>query len=271
MMVDINMLYLAYSTSNDGLGGQYQRILGLMALARKYQCTYVCNPILQMEHIPNPQTEYLKRIEDFFQIQNNFSSINEHHYDQVINFERISELTILSYLEKAQNSNILLKICIPNAILDNDPNIYNLIIPQLRDIKGTIPLPLYSSVKKNIALHIRRGDVSEITHPGRFTPISVFKQIADKLVIQYPDSNICIFTEITQENKDEFNIFQKDQIKVVANEDVLTTLEYLIQADILIMCRSSFSYIAGLYNKNQVIYMDFWHSPMPHWGRITIN
>jgi hypothetical protein len=91
------------------------------------------------------------------------------------------------------------------------------------------------------------------------------------LVIQYPDSNICIFTEITPENKNEFNIFQNDQIKIVANEDVLTTLEYLIQADILIMCKSSFSYIAGLYNKNQVIYMDFWHSPMPHWGRITIN
>lgn len=264
------MLYLTYRTSNDGLGGQYQRIIGLMALAMKHQCRYVHNPILQIEHIPTPQTEYLKRIEDFFQIKNYYSSIDEYHYDEVVDFERISEPTILSYKEKAHNSHILLKISIPNAILDGEPSVYNLILPQLRQIKGTLPLPLYSSAKKNIALHIRRGDVNEISHPGRFTPISVFHQIADKLAIHYPDSNICIFTEITPENKNEFNIFRKE-IKIVANEDVLTTLEYLIQADILVMCKSSFSYIAGLYNKNQVIYMDFWHSPMPHWGRVTIN
>lgn len=252
------MLYLTYNAADDGLGGQYQRIIGIMALAKKHQCTYVHNPIIKMEHIPNPQTEYLKKIEDYFQIQNHHPHIDDYQYNQVVEFNRIDEQTILSYKEQAQQKyvNILLKIQLPNAILDQDTDIYNQIIPHLRQIKQTIPLPYYNS-SKNIAVHIRRGDVNNITHPGRYTPTLAFKQIIDQLKTHYPNSNVCIFTEITPENKDEFDIFQNNQIKIVADEDILTTMEYLIQADVLVMCKSSFSYIAGLYNKNQVIYIDF--------------
>jgi hypothetical protein len=237
------MLYLTYNTADDGLGGQYQRIIGIMALAKKHQCTYVHNPIIKMEHIPNPQREYLKKIEDYFQIQNHHPNIDDYQYNQVVEF---------------------------NAILDQDTDIYNQIIPHLRQIKQTIPLPYYNS-SKNIAVHIRRGDVNNITHPGRYTPIVAFKQIIDQLTTHYPNSNVCVFTEITPENKDEFDIFQNTQIKIVADEDILTTMEYLIQSDVLVMCKSSFSYIAGLYNKNQVIYINFWHSPMPHWHRVLIS
>lgn len=264
------MLYLTYNTADDGLGGQYQRIIGIMALAKKHQCTYVHNPIIKMEHIPNPQREYLKKIEDYFQIQNHHPNIDDYQYNQVVEFNRIDEHTILSYKIQAQQKcvNILLKIKLPNAILDQDTDIYNQIIPHLRQIKKTIPLPYYNS-SKNIAVHIRRGDVNNITHPGRYTPTLAFKQIIDQLKTHYPNSNVCIFTEITPENKDEFDIFQNNQIKIVADEDILTTMEYLIQADVLVMCKSSFSYIAGLYNKNQVIYIDFWHSPMPQWHRVA--
>lgn len=35
------------------------------------------------------------------------------------------------------------------------------------------------------------------------------------------------------------------------------------------MCKSSFSYLAGMYNSNIVYYYDFWHKPLKHW--ININ
>jgi hypothetical protein len=36
-------------------------------------------------------------------------------------------------------------------------------------------------------------------------------------------------------------------------------------ADILVIGKSSFSYVAGLYNTNTVYYFNFWHSPLNNW------
>jgi hypothetical protein len=34
------------------------------------------------------------------------------------------------------------------------------------------------------------------------------------------------------------------------------------------MSKSSFSYVSGLYNDNDVYYMDFWHAKLNRWKRI---
>ena len=44
---------------------------------------------------------------------------------------------------------------------------------------------------------------------------------------------------------------------------------HLVNANVLVLAKSSFSYLAGLYNQNIVYYIDFWHTPMPNW--ININ
>lgn len=59
------MLYLTYLKQNDGMCAQYQRIISIIALAMKYDCQYIHSYIEQMEHLPQPNTEYLKNIEDF--------------------------------------------------------------------------------------------------------------------------------------------------------------------------------------------------------------
>lgn len=266
------MLYFTYNTKTDGLGGQYQRIIGIIALANKYNAEYVHTQITEMEHIPDKQ--YIQVIDDYFQIKNNWKSVDQYNYDTTIIMEEVDEKTILYIKDECikKSINILIKIHLPRRIVDNDPTMYTNTMNKLRSIKQTLLVPYFNSKKQNIAIHIRRGDVTTTENAFRYTPIHYFKTIVENLIQTIPNNNICIFSEITNDNSDEFDVFKKyPSVNVIADADVITTMEHLIQADILVMCKSSFSYIAGLYNKNTVIYMDFWHPPMPNWNRINQN
>lgn len=259
------MLYLTYNIKKDGLGGQYQRIISIIALARKYEAEYVHTPITEMEHLPNPS--YLQTIEDYFQIKNHFKSVTDFTYEHILEMEHATERDIKNIA--TIKATILIKIGFPSKILDATPSLYNLVMPQLRGFKQNLLLPYYSSDKTNIAVHIRRGDIHYTEKNIRYTPIEYFDNVIQNLTARIPNANVCIFTEITDENRDEFTRFNSlTSVQLVADEDILLTFEHLVRADILVMCKSSFSYIAGLYNENTVIYMNFWHSPLPQWNQI---
>ena len=47
--------------------------------------------------------------------------------------------------------------------------------------------------------------------------------------------------------------------------DAVWTMQQLIEADILIMSKSSFSYVAALISDGIKLYEPFWHAPLPDW------
>ena len=52
------------------------------------------------------------------------------------------------------------------------------------------------------------------------------------------------------------------------NEEIQLTFHYLVMADVLILAKSSFSYCAGLLNKNKIIanlISKWWHKPLRSW------
>ena len=57
----------------------------------------------------------------------------------------------------------------------------------------------------------------------------------------------------------------------MADIDIITTLEYLIKADILVMGKSSLSYVAGLYNQNLVLYNSFGHMSLGRWRGLELD
>ena len=255
------MIYLTYAQCIDGMGAQYQRIIGIISLAESNGCMYLHTPIKQMEH--STQDEVIE-IENFLQINSYYNKdpIIFDYVHHVNNTEIMS--VILHFKNQSNTNNILLMINNPLAILDETPSLYNNVMPILRKIKQPRELVYFKQDAINIAVHIRRGDVNKTQYPDRYLPTSYFKTIVDNLLLQYPDANVCIFTELTQENKEEFNIFGNN-IKIISGGDVIITFEHLCKADILITSKSSFSYVAALYNENAILYTTFWHNPLPNW------
>ena len=271
------MLYLTYNTNinNDGMGAQYQRIIGIICIAIYYNITYVHSPIKKMEHIDD--IDYIKKIENFFGIEKNFQNVNFFSYDKIISEKNPSIDKILYYHNL--NENILIKIYLPYNICEKNTNIYNNGMIYLRTILNSkfikdniMQTPNHnSSQKKNINIHIRRGDVSATKNNDRYIDINNYISLTNTLKNKYNDYNIIIFTQINKNNKNEFDIFNNDKfITIRANDDLLTTFKNLINADVLVMSTSSFSYLAGLYNPNIIYYYNFWHKPLNNWINVNI-
>jgi hypothetical protein len=255
------MLYLSYLQYIDGMCAQYQRVIGIIALAESYGYKYVHTPIKQMEHV---SPDEIIEIENFLQINSYYKKEEFITFDYVHYISNMEiESAILHFKSQPNTTNILLMINNPLTILDANTQLYNKVMPMLRNIKQSRDLIYFKKDVINIAIHIRRGDVNKSQYPDRYLSTSYFKTIIDKLLDQTPTANVCIFTEITPENREEFNIFTN--IKIISGGDILTTFEHLSNADILITSKSSFSYVAALYNENTVLYTNFWHNPLPHW------
>ena len=89
---------------------------------------------------------------------------------------------------------------------------------------------------------------------------------------------IKVVATILKQNKFDFklNIFSQGQPSdfqdffeyepdIFLDEDEFKTFHSLVKADVLIMAKSSFSYLAGLLNEGIVIYEPFWHKPQRNW------
>jgi hypothetical protein len=271
----MNNLYLTYETNFhiDGFGAQYQRIVGIFCLSRIIGSKYVHTPIDRYEHLP---LEYCKKIEDHFGLeifksgkttkQNGIElTIPENFDNEIRNLEpmTLDELKIMD-----ENKTTLIKIGFAMQIFDKNPDLQNTGMDELRSLKKKIDLPEFEKDKKNIAIHIRRGDVAKDSYyHNRFTDNEIYLKIIDKMQKKYDNCNICIFTQ-GSEGFDEFR--QIDGVKILNDLDILVTFEYMCNADVLFIAKSSLSYMAGLYNTSSEIYIEksFWHTKLSRWKYI---
>lgn len=121
----------------------------------------------------------------------------------------------------------------------------------------------------NVAIHIRKLGNFEREN-GRFRagthdiPDEYYLDKMNLIRNKYDDKNV-LFHIYSQGTTEMFKNFMYDDTVLHLNEKILDTFNDLIFADILVTCRSSFSYLAGLLSNNQVYYLTFWHPPLNHW------
>jgi hypothetical protein len=162
-----------------------------------------------------------------------------------------------------------MKIVFPYNISESNLEIYTKTMPYLKSILQSQPRGFYDNDNHtNIAVHVRRGDVSATHNDGRYTSSEIFFTMIHKLNILYSNCSIYIFTELTKDNKNEFNEIVSNYTNVFlkADLDVISTFNYLTQADVLVLSISSFSHLAALYNTKGTVYAtNFWHKSLDNW------
>ena len=78
------------------------------------------------------------------------------------------------------------------------------------------------------------------------------------------------WAEIVIEEKDrELAMKLPRKCRLIVIDDPFEAFDRLVEARILITDKSSFSYVAGLLNRNTVIYRDYWYPPMPDWHQLA--
>lgn len=124
------------------------------------------------------------------------------------------------------------------------------------------------------AVHMRRGDVKPCIKGGgfyRYCPNQHYLEIMAKYVPKESHSHIQIYSET--ESYENFTDFA-ECCSMELDKDLGETWLGMMMADLLILSRSSFSYVPALLNVNpnvQVIYTPFWHTSPNITNWITVD
>jgi len=269
-------MYLMYNMTCEGVGAQYQRIIGLLGIAKKHNLKFL-HKMITVGHNYNDDPLWNKTWDTFFNIKSlteqQFPSNHEMIYCNQVNIHDIN------YILNSKNK--IFSISLPFQVVDFAPNIYYKIIQDdiirvYEESNKTRLLQLFKKNKINIALHIRVinhcDDEAEIKHfenlNGRFEIHDhEYISLINKLRKIYPNSDVHIFSQPNIYKKYKL-VTELDNIYLHLDTDAMDTFHHLSCADILVIAKSSFSYLAGIYNKNKVIYIPFHHPPLEEWESI---
>jgi hypothetical protein len=226
----------------EGAGSQALLIMVTINFARLYGLIYVHTPFQIIKHADRPVSEWIEAWEAHFNLGlGERSAAGDDH--EIINF---------SY-----NHVELLPLLDIDGI--NLYRMFEMTIPEFRR-------KYYSnkSQRKNeiltICVHVRRGDVTPNGHPD-WTSTSFIAETMSRVRMALDNHDvkykICIisqreFTDVAELNVPDAELF--------IDVDPIWCMREAIEADILIMAKSCFSYVAALISDGIKIY-EPWHLP----------
>lgn len=290
------MIYLTYSNTShtDGLAAQLYRIYGIYCLSRHLGFEYMHTPLEKIDHqglsvlqSQKPDASLAQRANNLFYIPGKTPPASAKYVDvsdPVLGFEE----ELQTYADQL-STDIVARITHPHHVLDKtteawdycaDVSPYNT-PPKNRDNKNI-----------RIAVHIRRGDL-HILEKKRLLPNDYYIKIIEQLSELFSKTKTPHVFEIHSEkansdfsvqpsdygiyglekethfpiDADAFDDFDKiDNLKLILNEETLSSFENIASADIIITSKSCFSYLGAVLNRNALtIYHPFWHAPLPDW------
>lgn len=283
----------------DGAAAQLQRIYGIFALSRALQIPYIHTPLLRLDYqglkqmqIGKPDHEIVGKWNALFHLESD-ENIQSYPYVLKIPQPEIGFDEKLIEEAKSLGRPTLVKILHPYAILDRFPNFYDVcksVSPFRIQKKRLDKAPI------RVAVHLRRGDL-KFADPSRILPnsyyvntclavVRVLKELDLDFVVELHTEVPWKYTIITPGTWSALNVHEDvalspdddrlSDFDVIPNlercydEPAILTFEKLATAQILIISKSSFSYLAGVLNvQGTVLYHPFWHARMDDW--ITCN
>jgi hypothetical protein len=254
--------FITCTGKKDGVGAQALAIMSTMLFAKESGLTYVHTPFKEIAHNAEQDPQWEIQWEEFFGLGKKELDISQCNHLNVVKIQQLSSISLNS----------------PSTIFEVDqchqyanlfPNKYEKIIPQLREkyLSSKRISSLCSDRDVSICLHVRRGDVDfQGVYAARYTHnsycVKVLSQVVDIVREQGLNPKISLYSQ--GEIKD-FRELERMGVVLNLNQCPFFTLEELVNADILIMSKSTFSYVSALLSNNIKIYEPFYSKPLNDW------
>ncbi|EEC44560.1 predicted protein [Phaeodactylum tricornutum CCAP 1055/1] len=136
-------------------------------------------------------------------------------------------------------------------------------LSEIKSLRRPSP-PRPSDRPVQVAAHVRRGDVTpcQSNVVFRYLPNTHFQRIIETRVLpKHPNANITIYSvHKSFEDWESLSGYQLD-----LHSSAMDVWDSMVNADILILSKSSFSFVSAIFNTGRVIYAPFWHKPLPTW------
>jgi hypothetical protein len=277
----------------DGAGSQLHRIYGVYGLARMLNISYYHSPLkkigyqgmVALEKNEN-SLELLDRYNQLFHIPSDVELPSEHLQVSCVVGDEKFLADMLRKAKEEKDQFLLIRMVFVTPLTDGYPEVF-------RYAKERSPFKKRNASIFRIAIHVRLGDLL-IAHRDRIIPNFHYVEVAQEVIDMLKEFNIPFICELHTEFPEkpllvtpqhhgvddrlkepmvlvpeqyglqEFNALP--YLEKHFNEDPIKALEALATADLLIMSRSSFSYLAAILNQTGVpVYFPFWHPRLPEW------
>ncbi|MEH1816450.1 MAG: alpha-1,2-fucosyltransferase [Nostoc sp.] len=263
--------YITCTGKNDGAGAQALAILSTQLFAYDTGIKYVHIPFQKIQHNNENNPDWEKDWEEFFGLGEGELKISQLDLSG-INYLKISDISQIP-LNASENLYIVSQ-CHDYANLF--PNRYKSLKEKLLEKYQSFPKQQYQSNmydynQLSIVLHIRRGDInSKGKFSERYTSndeINCILQNIISIISNYQlKLSISIYSQGQPEDfKEIIDKYRNYNTKIYLDECVFKAFHALVNADILLMSKSTFSYTAALLSSGIKIYEPFYHPPLDDW------
>jgi hypothetical protein len=265
--------YITCAGKTDGAGAQALSIISVQLFAQDCGFTYVHSPFKQIEHNYLNDPEWEAQWEDFLGL-----GLGETSYAQSnVSLLWSMKLTAISEIPTRPNSHILYTVPHAHEYANLLPNSYFKILNKLSakyTSKSKLQYSTYIAGKCNIAVHVRRGDISStgessIRYTNNISIIHMIECLIDNLKISGISESMLHLSIFSQGDRCDFSSilekFEDISIDLRLDKSPFATIHGLVEADILVMSKSTFSYLAALLSSGLKIYDRFYHPPIKDW------
>jgi len=291
------VLTYANSTATDGVGAQLQRIYGTYAIARLLGASYLHSPLSRVDYQGlgalehnRPDPAFHLDFNELLEITSDVSPLDEF---RELHLSKISLGTVLRLVERYERNETngrpwLVRLDAPYGIADRYPDCYEA-CKEISPFPSSVP----GGRALRVAVHVRRGELF-LVESDRMLPnsyyICIAQQIVEVLEALALDYHIELHTEVPTKaffvQPGHHGIYDRIDAPVLltpemcrleefdvlphlipyVNGGAIDCLRRLATADILVMSKSSFSYLGGILNRNVVVlYHPFWHGAPSSW------
>lgn len=245
---------LTCSGKSDGGGSQVLAIIGVAAFAEYFGARFVHTPLTYIDHCPKNEkmADFCANWETIVSLFG-FSKTQAEHFDE---YDSLEDFLVDFLLFRTRGKRISLENV--HYITDTHPEVY-----------ASIGLGESSRVRnrdgiKTIYVHVRRGDVT-LDGPNSFRHTSDENVRRNIEIVRKQDIEGSEVFVVTENPSLEFRAKFND-CTIVSEEDPVKVLLLLARADVLVMSKSAFSYVAALASRGQIFYEPYWIRPLPNWS-----
>lgn len=255
----------------EGIGSVAQWNLVLYGICKHLQVNFFANKFVNISHYQYTNIDKNQWSDDY----TNFFNL---HKDQNFDIEYDFDGTLLDLQEFIkENKDVEKNICVEvnkKFIVDNgfpliDEIFYNDYLKEIRDNLNYQKELYFDNKNINISLHLRSLNACDVpTYPSMETyhvykNSSHIKNIFDILKEKNCNKNVYIHSQGEEKDFKDLVEFSTDSFQVILklNEHPIDDIYHMSKSDILIMSKSSYSWICHLLNPNQTIVRDNFYQP----------
>ena len=237
-----------------------------MIFARLRGLTYAHSPLTDIEHAPpgTSRAEWSAAWESFFSLGSGEVSAAD------LEADGIRTIALPKPHRGRLQSDSLHVVAHCHKVTDRHPDAWAAIAPTLREKYLSTPKPVLPTdppAAIRIAVHLRRGDVDP---SGRFAERftaddKVLGRLTQLLDALGPDRDKAIIRLFSQGDPDDFSAFADLGAELHLDDDAFRSFHLMFASHVVILAKSTFSYLAGLLGGALCIYEPFRHPLLPGW------